>query len=130
MSVAGCFNPFDPVVAPQRGVYVAPPEANTPEGVIRLFEWCWDNRTIEQYKEIFTKDFQFQFAETDAAGNAFTGHFLTREDEIDITTHLFVGGGASPPANRISLNLGQSLIATDDIRRGKNRTFHRMFTTD
>jgi hypothetical protein len=130
MSVAGCTNPFNPLVAPERGIYIAPPEASSPEGVIRLFEWCWDNRSYEQYREIFTKDFQFQFATTDEAGNPFENQPIRRDEEIEIAKHLFVGGGSSPPASHINLTLGRSLIADDDLRPGKNQTYHRMIFTD
>jgi hypothetical protein len=130
--LAGCFNPFDPLVAPNR-VGVAsdpPPVPSRPDQIIRLFEWCWDHRSINDYEEVFTDDFLFAFAETDSAGRAFQGAVLTRTDEIETARHLFVGGGTSPPANSISLDLDPNLFALPDSRPGKkNITYHREIIT-
>ena len=129
--VPGCFNPFNPLVAKNRaGATDPPPYPNRPDLVVRLFEWCWDHRSIIEYEEIFTDDFLFEFAATDTAGNAFRGRALTRFDEIETTRHLFVGGGASPPANSITLQLDQNLIAGPDSREGKSdTTFFQEITT-
>jgi hypothetical protein len=128
--LAGCFNPFDPLVARARGVSVPPPNPSRPELAVRLFEWCWDHRAITEYEEIFTDDFQFQFAATDTAGNAFRGHALTRFDEIETARHLFVGGSSAPPANSISLELDQNLIPQQDSRAGKqDTTYHQEIDT-
>lgn len=119
----GCFNPFNPMVAKNRaGASDPPPYPSRPDQVIRLFEWCWDHRSIIEYEEIFTEDFLFEFAATDTAGNAFRGRALTRFDEIETTRHLFVGGGTSPPANSITLQLDQNLIPGADSREGKSDT--------
>jgi hypothetical protein len=129
--VTGCFNPFSPKVAPNRGVSKAPPAPSSAEGVVRLFEWCWNNQDIDQYQEIFTDDFKFQFGATDTAGNAFRDRALTRGDEIDTERHLFVGGSPTErPANKISLVLDQNLIAQTDSRPGKQDfTYHREILT-
>jgi hypothetical protein len=121
--VPGCFNPFNPLVAKNRaGAVDPPPFPSRPDLVIRLFEWCWDHRSIVEYEEIFTEDFLFEFAATDTAGNAFRGRALTRFDEIETTRHLFVGGGTSPPANSITLLLDQNLIPGQDSREGREDT--------
>ena len=131
VSLAGCFNPFDPLVARNRvGASEPPPDPSRADLVVRLFEWCWDHRAIAEYEEIFTDDFLFAFAATDSAGRAFQGAVLTRFDEIETARHLFVGGGTSPPANSISLQLDQNLIAQQDSRPGKqNTTYHREIIT-
>ena len=77
LGVGGCFNPFDPRIAPTTGIYVPPPTPNSPQNVIRLFEWCWNNRDITVYKEIFTDDFRFVFALGDSAGNLFRDEPVT-----------------------------------------------------
>jgi hypothetical protein len=129
---AGCFNPFDPLVAKQRaGASDPPPVPTRPDLIVRLFEWCWDHRSITDYEEVFTDDFLFAFAATDSAGRAFQGAVLTRTDEIETARHLFVGGGASPPANSISLQLDQNLFAEQDARPGKqDTTYHREIVTN
>ena len=129
--LAGCFNPFDPLVARNRaGAADPPPIPSRPDLVVRLFEWCWDHRSITDYEEIFTDDFLFAFAATDSAGRAFQGAVLTRTDEIETARHLFVGGGTSPPATSVSLQLDQNLLAGQDGRPGKlNTTYHRQIIT-
>jgi hypothetical protein len=122
-SLSGCFNPFNPLVAKnQVGASDPPPNPTRPDLAIRLFQWCWQHRAIDQYEEIFTDDFLFAFAATDSAGNAFRDRALTRFDEIQTASHLFVGGGTNPPANSISLQLDQNLIPQQDSRPGKQDT--------
>ena len=130
--VAGCFNPFDPLVARNRaGASEPTPVPSRPELIVRLFEWCWDHRSINDYEEVFTDDFLFAFAATDSAGRAFQGAVLTRNDEIETARHLFVGGGTSPPATSVSLQLDQNLRAEQDTRPGKrDTTYHREIVTD
>ena len=130
--VAGCFNPFDPLVAYDRaGASEPPPVPSRPELIVRLFDWCWDHRSINDYEEVFTDDFLFAFAATDSAGRAFQGAVLTRTDEIETARHLFVGGGTSPPATSVSLQIDQTLRAQPDSRPGKrDTTYHREIVTD
>jgi hypothetical protein len=125
----GCFNPFNPRIAPTQGVYIPPPAPNSPQGVIRLFEWCWKNRDISLYKEIFTADFHFYFANGDSAGNRFRDPWVTREEELNIARNLFVGGGSAPPASSIYLNLDPTLNPQPDSRPGKNRKWHQEILT-
>ncbi len=130
-SLAGCFNPFDPLVAKNRvGATDPPPYPSRPDLVIRLFQWCWNHRSISEYEEIFTDDFQFAFSATDSAGNAFRDRALTRFDEVETARHLFVGGGSSPPANSITLQLDQNLISQPDSRPGfQDTTYHQEIIT-
>jgi hypothetical protein len=129
LGVAGCFNPFDPRIAPTTGIYIPPPTPNSAQNVIRLFEWCWRNRDISTYKEIFTADFLFVFAQGDSAGNLFRDEPLNREMELNIARNLFVGGGSAPPATSISLNLDPTLRALPDSRPGKNPKWHNEIVT-
>ena len=129
LGLSGCFNPFDPRIATTIGVYVPPPEPNTPQGVIRLFEWCWNNRDIALYKEIFTADFRFEFSLGDSAGNTFREHPVDRETELTIAQNLFVGGGAEPPASSIVLHLDPTLRPLSDSRPGKNPKWHKEIVT-
>ena len=129
LGASGCFNPFAPRLAPTTGIYVPPPTPNSPQNVIRLFEWCWKNRDITVYKEIFTDDFRFIFALGDSAGNLFRDDPVTREMELDIARNLFVGGGAAPPASSVLLNLDPTLRALPDSRPGKNPRWHNEVVT-
>jgi hypothetical protein len=129
LSVSGCFNPFAPRLAPTTGIAVPPPTPNSPQNVIRLFEWCWNNRDINVYKEIFTDDFRFIFALGDSAGNMFREDPVTREMELNIATNLFVGGGSAAPASSIVLTLAPTLRALPDSRPGKNPRWHNEIVT-
>lgn len=124
LGVSGCFNPFDPHLAPTTGLYIPPPTPNSPQNAIRLFEWCWKNRDITVYKEIFTDDFRFIFALGDSAGNLFRDEPVTREMELNIARNLFVGGGSAAPATSILLTLDPTLRAFPDSRPGKNPRWH------
>ena len=52
--------------------------------MLRLYEWCWNHRDPDVYRELFTEDYQFQFATTDTAGNSYRDRALNREEELDI----------------------------------------------
>ena len=112
----GCFNPFNPVVSQQRAVSSPAPPANSPANVVKLFEWCWQNKAITEYSEIFTSDYRFQFATGDSAGNLYRDRPITREDELASATNLFVGGSDRPAASRIELSFDKTLIALNDSR--------------
>jgi hypothetical protein len=129
LGVSGCFNPFAPRIAPINGIYVPPPTPDSPQGVIRLFEWCWNNRDITTYKEILTADFRFVFALGDSAGNQFRDDPVTREMELTIARNLFVGGSTAPPATSIYLNLDPTLRPLADSRPGKNPKWHKEIVT-
>jgi hypothetical protein len=127
--VSGCFNPFDPLVSTARVASTPPPVPNTAANVVRLFEWCWKNRGIKEYEEIFTDDYRFQFALGDSAGNAYRDAPYTREDELRSAVGLFVGTIDHEPATDIQLDLDKTLIALGDDRPGKDPTWHRSIRT-
>ena len=123
---AGCYNPFVPKLAPTVGVAEVAPTPNSPRGVLDLFAWCWNNRAYDQYTEIFTDDFEFQFAVTDSAGNAFPDRGLFRQDELETARHLFIEGTASnPPANKIVLTFDKTFLPERDSRPGKEFPWHQ-----
>jgi hypothetical protein len=129
LGLGGCYNPFDPRIAPTTGVYVPPPSPDSPQGVIRLFEWCYDNRDATTYQQLFTSDYVFVFATGDSAGNQFRDKPLDREEEIAIARNLFQGGGTASPAASISLVLDATLYPLDDSRPGKNPKWHKEVPT-
>lgn len=121
----GCFNPFDPLVSARRGISEPPPVPIDPPSTLRLFKWCWENRSIEEYRELFTDDYIFVFAETDSAGNAFRDVPWTREDEMISTSSLFGGGGTEPPADRITLDFTRTLTTFGSTFPGHNPHWHK-----
>ncbi|HTO90241.1 MAG TPA: hypothetical protein VMJ70_03850 [Candidatus Sulfotelmatobacter sp.] len=130
LGLTGCFNPFDPRLSNQSGISEPAPNPNTTSNILNLFAWCWNHRAIDEYSEVFTDDFQFQFAATDSAGNAFTGRALFRQQELDTARHLFVEGTASePPASSINLVLDRNFVAFPDSRPGKAYPWHQEIRT-
>ncbi|MBI1796568.1 MAG: hypothetical protein HY076_05330 [Candidatus Eisenbacteria bacterium] len=111
---SGCFNPFSPLIAPVRGNVPPPPTPNSAPGVLRLFEWCYNNREIAEYREIFTDDYRFIFSPQDSSGGPYRGVPWTREDELISTTQLFVGGGVESPASTIQLTLDKNFVVLPD----------------
>jgi hypothetical protein len=135
LTVAGCFNPFHPEVSTdpaQSGQAASPPPRPTSaRNLMKLFRWCWENRNISHYEELFTDDFKFGFAETDSTGFRFPGGEAQRIDEVESARHLFVGGGqGEPPAHSISFEFRSPLAPEADPRRGKEEPWHVMFQTD
>lgn len=135
--VTGCFNPFSPRIAPERGTSTPPPVPNSPAQVVELFAWCWNNRAYQEYTEIFTDDFIFQLSAVDTAGQEGRGDFLTRTYELETALHLFVEGSATePPARSITLELTRPLIERPDSRHApansifKPEPWHKEIATD
>jgi hypothetical protein len=125
----GCFNPFAPLVSHQRIASTQAPTPSSPAGVVKLFEWCWQNQDISRYEEIFTDDYRFAFAEGDSAGQPYRQSPYTRETELTNVGGLFVGDSDHPPASSITLNLDPSMISLPDPRPGKDPNWHRSIRT-
>ncbi|MBI5711636.1 MAG: hypothetical protein HZC42_15225 [Candidatus Eisenbacteria bacterium] len=105
------------------------PAPSSPAGVIRLFEWSWNNRDTLRPREILTDDFRFQFALGDSAGNQFRDQPMDRERLLLCLRHLFVGGGAQPPASSIRLVFDPVLSVQPDSRPGRDPTWHKQILT-
>lgn len=114
-ALAGCFNPFSPRIAPVLGQSKPAPVPNSAPNLLRLFEWCYNNQAIAEYRELFTDDYRFLFSPTDSAGAEWRGQPYTREDELISATNLFVGGSATePPASSIRLTLDRNFFVFPD----------------
>jgi hypothetical protein len=123
IGAAGCFNPFNPLLARQGSNSKPPPLPNSAAGVVSLFQWCWQNRAFDEYEEIFTDDYRFIFASGDTAGRYFLNTPWTRSDELNTAQHLFLSGtAANPPATSILLDFTQDLDIGVDPRPGKSDT--------
>ena len=128
-ALAGCFNPFSPLVSRIGGISSPAPVPNTPANCVRLHEWCWKNRAAEEYRELFTDDYVFVFGLNDSAGQPYRDRPWIREDELTTATNAFVGGGDVPPANKITINYDPNLITFADVRPGKTNKWHRTIRT-
>lgn len=115
LGLSGCFNPFAPRIAQERGNSKPPPVPSSAGGVLQLFEWCYNNKAINEYRELFTDDYRFYFSPLDSAGAEYRGIPFTREDELISALQLFVGGSVdAPPASSIRLALDRSFNVQPD----------------
>ena len=115
LALGGCYNPFSPRIAPVLGFSQPAPVPNSSSNLLRLFEWCYNNKAIAEYREIFTADYRFLFSPLDSAGADYRGTPWTREDELISTTQLFVGGSADQPAaSSIRLTLDRNFYVYAD----------------
>ncbi len=123
---AGCFNPFRPLVGTAEAVPDPPPNPTTPVKALQLLRWCWVNRQISEYEELFTDDFEFAFSDVEAVDNL----PIPRWEEIDIARKLFIDGSASEPrAKRIDLEFSGTLTPIADQRPGKISPWHKQINT-
>jgi hypothetical protein len=114
-ALAGCYNPFSPRIATVLGHSEPAPVPSSAPNLLRLFEWCYNNQAIAEYREIFSDDYRFFFSPTDSSGGEWRGTPWTREDELISATQLFVGGSATePPASSIRLSLDKNFFVFPD----------------
>ena len=126
--LAGCFNPFSPEILSQRVTSTAP-FPTTPQNAVRLFEWCWKNRGIDEYRELFTEDYEFLSAGLDSAGNTTREVQARRDDEIQTAENMFIGSAERPPAAKITLDFDRNLIPFQDTRENKQGEWFRTIRT-
>lgn len=105
------------------------PLPTSPQGVVRVLQWCWKHREVNLYEPIFTDDFRFVFAEADSAGNAYRDVPWTREDELAMARNLFVGNDTHSPASDIQIDFDDTLVPLPDERPGKNPAWHQAIRT-
>lgn len=126
--LAGCFNPFAPQILTER-VTSAAPSPTTPQNAVRLFEWCWKFRGVEEYKELFTEDYVFISAGLDSAGNQSRDIQARRDDEMITAENMFIGSVERPPAAKILLDFDRNLFSFPDGRPGKVAKWHQAVRT-
>ena len=126
--LAGCFNPFNPDILTERVTSVAP-SPTTPQNAVRLFEWCWKNRGIDEYRELFTADYEFLSAGLDSAGNQTREIQARRDDEVQTAENMFIGSAERAPAAKITLDFDRNLIPFPDTRPGKVAKWHQTVRT-
>lgn len=128
VTIAGCFNPFRPDILNQR-VTTTAPTPNSPQNAVKLFEWCWVNRGVDEYRELFTDDYVFISAEKDSAGGQNRDIQARRDDEVQTAENMFIGSAERAPAEQITLLFDQNLIPIADSRPGKNPWWHKQIRT-
>ena len=115
--LTACFNPFDPEVG-DPGFTEPAPVPDSPENLLRLLEWCYVNRAIFEYSELFDNDYRFVFGLLDPEGVPYRNKPWNREDEVRSTENLFQGGDANQPAaTNIVLIFDKTFRVTDDPDR-------------
>ncbi len=108
---------------------VRSPAPGSPANAIRLFEWGWNNRDLDAFKNLLTADFRFVFALSDSAGNLFRDEPFGREQMLGCLRNLFTGGGPEPPATSIRLVLDPELLVLPDSRAGMDPAWHKEIVT-
>lgn len=126
LAAVGCVNPFQPRIGTGRAFSEPAPRPTSPQGLMELFKWCYNQRAIAEYEELFTEDFRFGFSAVDSATNA----PILRDEEIEIARRMWVDGSANEPrANSISLEYLSRILPLPDSRPGKTSTWHKEITT-
>lgn len=98
-----------------------------PEDFARAVTGLWDQRNWDSYSWTLTDDFQFVFAPSDSAGNAFLGRCMNRDIEVLAAKRMFEAGtDLEPPFVSVSFVLGPGLLNLPDPRPGKDPTVHRL----
>ena len=103
-----------------------PPTPDSPRNALALLEYSWEQRSVESYRNVFTADYQFDFAPSDSAN----GVVISRDGELAFANHLFVTGTAGhPPATSIYFSLDPNLVFGADDRPGRNPRWHQRVTS-
>lgn len=106
------------------------PSPSTPQGVVRLFQWCWNDMDTTHYRQVFTEDFRFVFSLWDSTGNPYRDDPFGRVEMLACARHLFVGGGSASPAASITLVFDPTLYPVADSRPGKDPRWHKVVATN
>jgi hypothetical protein len=128
LGLAGCASEHR-VTGPLPARPTAPPSPDSPANAIRRFEWGWNNREPESFRQLLAGDFRFVFALGDSAGNAFRDDPIGREEMLVCLQHLFVTGGVAPRATSIVLTLDPALVPLPDSRPGRDPKWHKEILT-
>lgn len=105
-----------------------PPTPNSPANALRLLEWCWDQRDLATYRDVFTDDYLYTFAVSDSQA---IGTTINRTEELAIAGNLFsTGVTGHPAATSIVFGIDNTLVVTNDDRPGKSATHHKRIATN
>jgi hypothetical protein len=124
LATAGCSDDQSALVPA-----VLPPIPDTPVNAVRLVQWCWNYRGVDEYGGLFTDDYRFVFALSDSSGNAYRATPFERADELSTSTAIFVGDARHAPAGNLKVAFDQVLETSADDRPGKNPTWHKVVRT-
>ncbi len=120
--LAGCATRVTrPVVAQDQGPPAPIPFA--PDRVLRLLEWSFDHKGIQQLAEMFSGDFQHVSSAADSAGAAFRGTPWTREDELLEAARLFSA------ARAIDFEFDHNFVVLPDPRTASSDPIGRWHRT-
>ena len=129
LSIAACAKH---PTAPEKGD-TAPtgPAPNSPANAVERLAWTWGQRDLASYAVLLAADFVFNSTSgtLDTTGSAFRDRPWGREEELMFARYLFVGGGARPPATRVTLSLDEPLQVSPDPRPGREPQWHRLVDT-
>ncbi|MFI5372512.1 MAG: hypothetical protein ACHQ52_13215 [Candidatus Eisenbacteria bacterium] len=95
------------------------PPPDSPSGVLRAFEWAWNQRLPDAYKPLFTADYTFAFAALDTAAHRYATTPWSRSDEQIAFANL-----ASSAAG-ITVRFDKTFAVFPDPRPGKSDDLRR-----
>lgn len=104
-----------------------PPQPNSPAAVLRVLDWCYDNRAVGPYAEILTEDFEFLFSVLDSTGAHYRTDPWGRDEELLYASRLFAA------ADSISLLLDRNFLVLPDPRFQPSDPvgrWHKIITTN
>jgi hypothetical protein len=112
--VAGCSRPTRAVAPPPD----VAPEPDSPQNVLRRFEWAVDHRDLRAIAELVAADFVFLSAGMDSAGSPTTEIVHRRDDLLAWLRELLIGSPEQPPASDVTFRFDESLVPLPDPRPG------------
>ena len=99
----GGFSILALIAASSARTATAQPVPSTPTDAIALLKWCWENRDVARYHELFANNYQYFYDVGNPAGVPYQATPWSRSDELVSSSNLFLGGGTKAPASSITL---------------------------
>jgi uncharacterized protein YjdB len=115
------------VASPAR-IASAQPVPSTPTDAIALLKWCWENRDIARYHELFADNFQYYYDAGNPAGVPYQQTPWSRADELVSSSNLFLGGPTPhAPASSVALTFTNG-PTFQPSPGGRGFPWHQQFT--
>jgi PKD repeat protein len=90
------------IAASAARVASAQPPPDSPTNALAFLQWCWQNRDVAHYHEVFADNFQYYFDYQNPAGVPYLATPWSRTDELTSAANLFAGGSTQAPASNVT----------------------------
>lgn len=106
---------FTLIAASTARVAIAQPTPDSPANALALLQWCWQNRDITHYHQLFADNYQYYFDGGNPAGLPYLMTPWSRTDELASAANLFSGGSTLAPASSATFTFvdGPNFQATE-----------------